>query len=186
MWRNTSNRYGCLSIGLHWVIALLVIGLLTLGLYMTSQKMSPDIMRLYGLHKSFGITVLALVALRLSWRVYNHAPDLPVTMNRLERVLAKSTHWLFYVLLLGMPLSGWAMSSAGSHPVSFFGWFTLPGLLAPNKPLGHQFGEAHEIIGWTLIVLISLHVLAALYHHFIKKDDILRRMLPSCTACGKE
>lgn len=176
--KNSTERYGAIARLLHWSVSLLVIGLLAVGLIMTEMEFSPDTLKLYGLHKSFGIIVLTLMTLRLIWRLMNTRPELPKTIEEWQARAAKATHWLFYALLFAMPLTGWLMSSAAGFPVSVFGLPALPDLVAPNKELGEIFEEAHELIGYSLIGLIVLHISAALMHHFYYKDGVLATMLP--------
>lgn len=176
--RNTSETYGIISKAFHWVIAVLVIALLAVGLIMADMETNPDKIKLIGLHKEFGIVVLALAALRLGWKILDVSPLMPKSVGKLAVIGAKSVHFLLYVLMFAMPVSGWMMSSAAGFPVSVFGLFTMPNLVEPNKELRHDLSELHEIFAWGLISLISLHVLAALFHHFYYKDNVLTRMLP--------
>lgn len=176
--KNTPQRYGAVAILLHWLIALLVISLLALGLYMAGLAISPQKLKLYGWHKEWGILVLGLVILRILWRWLNLVPLLPATLPGWQKWAAHAVHWAFYVFLFAMPLTGWLMSSASDLPVSFFGWLTLPDLIGPNKQFAALLRDLHEWLGYGLIATICLHTGAALQHHFINKDDILRRMLP--------
>jgi len=176
--KNTKSTYGAVSKFLHWTGGLLIIGLLGLGLYMESLDPAPGKYELYGIHKSLGIIVLALALTRVIWRRLNVTPSLPSKMAKGKKLGAHGTHFLLYILMLAMPLSGWLMSSAGGHTVTIFGWVTLPPLVDKNPNLGGIAHSAHGIIGWALIGLIALHFLAALYHHFVEKDSVLRRMLP--------
>src|SRR5437868_2685070 len=105
--RNTDLAYGSIAKTFHWAIAIIIIGLLTVGLIMADMPVSPDKFKLYGLHKSFGITVLLLALFRLGWKAANHSPLLPDTLNRLEKFLAHAGHGILYVLMFAMPLSGW-------------------------------------------------------------------------------
>ena len=132
-------------------------------------------LKLYGWHKAFGILVLGLALLRIIWRLSNKTPNLAIP--KLELIAARLAHVGLYALMLAMPLSGWLMSSAAGLPPSFFGLFTLPSLVAPSDELRHVFGFMHQWFAYGLIALIAVHTLAALKHHFIDKDDILRRML---------
>jgi cytochrome b561 len=145
---------------------------------MTDMENTPDKFKVYGLHKSFGISVLTLVIIRLMWKAVNTAPLLPDTLRRFEKLLAHIGHAILYALLFAMPLSGWALSSASGFPVSVFGQFTLPDFVAPDNDAKHTYAEIHELLAYTLIVMIVLHVLAALLHHYYYKDNVLRRMLP--------
>lgn len=180
-WRNTSENYGVVAKSFHWVIALLVIGLLGVGLYMESLDPSPLMFKLSFWHKSFGIAVLALVVLRVLWRVTNTHPHSLPTHAGWEKVLAKVTHGLLYLALFAMPLSGWIMSSAKGFSVNVFGWFTLPDLVGESDQIASIARSIHGYAGYTLIVLIGLHFAGAIKHHVIDKDSTLRRMLPQVT-----
>lgn len=178
MLRNTQDSYGSVAKFLHWLIALLIIALLCVGLYMTDMENTPDKFKVYGLHKSIGITVLALATLRLLWKTRNIAPLLPASMRAIEKFLAHAGHLALYVFMLLMPLSGWMMSSAAGFPVSVFGLFTLPDLVPPDNAMKNVYRAIHEYSAYALMALIALHVLAALTHHFYYKDNVLTRMLP--------
>ena len=176
--RNTSDAYGSVAKSFHWLMALLVIGMLCVGLWMNGLPMGMQKLKVYGWHKSVGVTILMLAALRLAWRFRNIVPSLPLHMRWPERFAAHASHMLLYALLFAMPFSGWLMSSASGFPVSVFGWFTLPNLVQPDESLRKLFQQAHEWMAWTLIGLIALHASAALFHHFRYRDTVLKRMLP--------
>lgn len=178
IWRNTTSRYGAVAQGFHWVVALCVIGMLIVGLLMTDMKPGPDMFKVYALHKSVGITVLTLVILRLIWKFANAHPRSLPTHQRWEKILAKLVHVFLYFAIIGMPLSGWIMSSAKGFPVSVFGWFTLPDLVAPSQEIGKLANQFHELTAYVLIAAIGLHFVGALKHHVIDKDGTLRRMIP--------
>jgi cytochrome b561 len=176
--RNTTARWGAIAQTFHWVIVVLIItqfvlinieGTLPLGL----QKLIW-----LARHKSVGITILGLAVLRLIWRWLNPTPELPDTLKPYERVLAKVTHVGLYALLFIMPLTGWMMSSARNFPVSWFNLVQLPDLVGPNRALYDTLHTTHAVLAWLLVGVAILHVLAALKHHFVLKDDTLRRMLP--------
>ena len=177
--RNTTSSYGALAKILHWSMGIIFIGLIPLGLWMSGLESSDLKWTVYGLHKSLGITILGLVALRIGWRLINTTPRMPVDSASWEIRAAKLTHLSLYVLMLAMPLSGWVMSSAGGHAVTFFSLFGLPEIVEKNPDLGKLAWNAHGYLGYVAIGFISLHILAALYHHLFKRDDILTRMLPS-------
>lgn len=176
--KNTPLAYGAVAKAFHWLMFVVIAGLLAAGLVMTDLPNGPDKFRVYGLHKAFGILVLMLVCVRLAWKLRNMAPALPATLTVWEKRMAHAGHAALYGFMFAMPLSGWAMSSAAGFPVSFFGWFTLPDLLAPDKGLKADLVELHETLAWALMAMIALHVLAALLHHFHHKNNVLRRMLP--------
>lgn len=177
-WRNTNEQYGGVAKSFHWVIALLVVGMLCVGLYMTGLDLGPQKLQIYGLHKSFGIAILVLVSMRLLWRLMNAHPLPLPNHQKWEKILARVIHGLLYVALFLMPLSGWIMSSAKGFSVSVFGLFTLPDLVRPNEGLAEVAVEVHEIVAYTMIVMIGLHFAGAMKHHVIDRDSTLRRMLP--------
>jgi cytochrome b561 len=176
--RNTENRYGFIAILLHWGMAILLIGLLALGLYMTRIPISLEKLKLYGWHKEYGDLALMLVMVRLVWRLGSIIPSLSNEIPKWQVIAAHIVHWAFYVFMCALPISGWLITSAAGLPVSFFGLFVLPNLISPHPDLQPLFTEIHRWLSYALIVTICAHVGAALKHHFINKDDILRRMLP--------
>ncbi|GGE12400.1 hypothetical protein GCM10011529_18450 [Polymorphobacter glacialis] len=179
------SRYSTVAIGLHWLTALIVLGNLVAGLLVGDMLDSGDPAQaalggnVIMLHRSFGLTVLALTLFRIGWRIANPPPPLPAHMTRLEIIVARASHHGFYLLLLALPLSGWAMSSARLplRPMSWFGIAEIPPLpLAPA--FGSVFRQGHGVLGWLAIAMIALHVLAAVKHHVFDRDDLLARMLP--------
>ena len=174
--KNSDTQFGSMAMGLHWLMALLIIGMLTLGLYMVTLPISLQKLKLYGWHKEYGFIILALAFFRLSWRLINVNPRL--TLPILEQIAARLVHWAFYGFLFAMPITGWLITSASGIHSSFFGLFTMPNLIGPNKELLEWFGWMHRWLAYGLIAAIVMHTLAALKHHFYDKDDILRRMLP--------
>lgn len=169
-------RYGTTAIALHWLIALGVIGGFALGVYMHDLVLSPLKLKLYSYHKWIGISVLALMLVRIGWRLSHRPPalDLPVW----QRSLANGVHIGLYLLLLVLPLSGWLMSSALGFQVIWFGVLPLPDLLAKDKLLGEALIGVHRNIGWVMLGLVVAHVAAALKHQWIDRDGTLERMLP--------
>ncbi|TVR99771.1 MAG: cytochrome b [Rhodospirillales bacterium] len=176
--RNTRDRWGVIAQGFHWLLAVLVIGMVGLGLYMVELPLGVRMLELYALHKSVGVLVFALMALRLAWRLANPTPAPAGPMKAYERRLAGVVHALFYVVLLSLPITGWLMSSAANFSVSVFGLFTLPDLVTPDKGLEDTLKTAHLWLGWTLMGLFALHVAGAFKHHMMDGDDTLRRMVP--------
>lgn len=178
-WRNTATRFGVVHKGFHWVIAGLVLGLIAVGLWMTRiDPPSPQMFALYSLHKSIGVMVLVLVALRLLWRLANIRPASLPGHARWERGLAHLIHFLLYAALFLMPLSGWLMSSAKGFSVSVFGLLTLPDLIRPDDGVAALMVQIHVVTAYTLILMLGLHIGGALKHHLIDRDDTLRRMIP--------
>lgn len=175
------QRYSKVAIAFHWAIALMIIGLIVFGILMTNPN-TPNRFMLYQLHKSFGIIVLILSVLRLVWRLKHKPPALPDGMKSWEMAAAKFTHIAFYVVMIGMPLLGWAMVSASTLPIGtelfwIIPWPDIP-LMPESKALEDVFKILHKNIGKLTIVLILLHVGAALKHHFVNNDGVLARMVP--------
>lgn len=176
--KNTADRWGWVSQSLHWLIALLVIVIAVIGLSMGDLPNSPRKVSVYGLHKSLGLTVLALAAVRLAWRLYAGAPHhLPATPVW-QRWAATATHAALYALLFAMPLTGWLFNSAAGYPLQWFALFNLPALAAQDDGLRELAGDLHEAGFWLMLVLVLAHAGAALFHHLFQHDDTLRRMLP--------
>lgn len=180
MLKNTSNSYGSVAKFFHWMIFLLIGVLLIMGEIMGDLPTGPDKFKVYGLHKSIGICVLMLAAVRLLWRWVNPSPVLPAHMRNIEKLMAHIGHYALYALMFAMPLSGWMMSSAAGFPVSVFGLFTLPDMVLPDPSLKATMSDMHELLATAIMVIVTLHILAALFHHVYHKDNVLKRMLPFC------
>jgi cytochrome b561 len=174
-----NTHYTATAKGLHWLMALLIFGLLALGFYMSDLPLSPEKLQFYSWHKWAGVTVFALVWLRLLWRVTHRPPAYPISMSGLQQALAHTGHLVLYVLMIVIPLSGWLMSSAKGVPTVWFGVLPLPDLIGRDKELGKQLAELHSALNIGFLVLIGGHAAAALFHHLVHKDDTLRRMLPA-------
>ncbi|MDE2138091.1 MAG: cytochrome b [Gammaproteobacteria bacterium] len=176
--QNTTRRWGTIAQTFHWLIVVLLVVQVTLAELADDLPVGVRKLTLLARHKSVGITILALVILRLAWRAVNAHPPLPANLKPYERTLARLTHLALYVLLFAMPLTGWTMSSARGFPVSWFGFFTLPDLVPKSRPLYDALVLTHQTLAWFLFAVVALHVAGALKHHFVHKDDVLRRMLP--------
>lgn len=177
--KNTLTSYGSVAKFLHWLIFLLVLGMLIIGFLFDDIQDKALKSQLINYHKLTGITILALMIFRLFWAFLNPKPLLPPGTPRWHYFLERTMHGLLYLVLIAMPLSGWIMSVAGGHFPHFLNYqLTLP-FVPESKALGNTMFETHETLAIVIIVLVSLHVLAALYHHFVKKDDILKRMMPT-------
>ena len=163
---------------LHWLTALLVLGLIGLGLWMVGLPISLAKLYAYAWHKWIGLTVLALSVLRLAWRVYRPPPALPDTITRWERAVAPWSHGLLLVLLLALPISGWLMSSAGGVSVVWFGILPLPDLVPRDLALFERLRTLHHWLAWILMALLTPHLLAVLRHDVLRRDGIFRRMSP--------
>lgn len=178
-WRNSAERWGAIAQALHWLIALALIGQVTLGWVMVSWRLSPTKLELYALHKSLGITLLLIVLMRMAWRFVNVTPPAPPSMAGWEARAARTTHALLYLLLLALPLTGYLINSASNFPLVVWGVLPLPNLTDESESLQLAAETAHGLLFWLLAVLVALHVAAALRHHWVLKDSVLRRMLPA-------
>ncbi len=176
--KNTSQQFGLVSKIFHWIIALLVAVQFYLIIHVSFlPKDSPLIGFLIGgLHKPIGMLILLLAVLSYCWRAINISPSYPPSMKPFEKVAAKWVHNLLYLCLIVMPLSGLIMSVAGGRPPNFFGLFQVPEFMEKNQRLSDNFYAVHQYTTYVLIALIAIHILAALKHHFINRDTILKRM----------
>ena len=170
-------RYGAIARLLHWLIVALVIAQFAIAWTM------PDIPRgrppegLVNLHLSVGATILIVMLIRLAWRLLHGAPA-SIVAPPWQRTAACTVHTLLYVLLIGSPLAGWAWASSKSWPVTLFGLATLPPLVPADWPYRWVASTIHANVAWAILGLVGLHALAALWHHVVQRDDVLRRMLP--------
>ncbi len=172
---NTRLRYSVPAIALHWLMAVGLIGAIAVGWYVSELPMGLQKLKLINWHKWFGITLLALFALRLAVRAVKGAPP-PVDAPRWQQQLASAVHGLLYLLMAAVPLLGWSYSSAAGYPVVWFGVLPLPDLVAPDKALAQTLKGVHAIAAWTLAALILAHIGAALKHQFLDRDRLLARM----------
>ena len=172
----TASGYGRAARRLHWCVAVLVLAEFLVAALMpeVDRRVTPGL--LINLHLSLGLLVLVAMALRLALRSVQPRVAPPAGTTAWEQLLARATHVTFYALLLIAPWLGWASASAHRLPVTFFGWVALPELAAPRARWAHLAGDIHATSMWILLGLIALHVAAALYHHWIRGDETLRRM----------
>ncbi|WP_394001167.1 cytochrome b [Luteimonas sp. WGS1318] len=176
--RNPVDRWGGISQSLHWAVVALILATGLIGLLMGDMRASPTKVQVYALHKSLGLTILALATLRLLWRLYAGAPHAVPGTPRWQARVASVTHWLLYALLLAIPLSGWTFNSAAGYPLQWFGLFNLPALVERDPALRVTARDLHEALFWGLVAVTLLHAAAALYHHAVLRDATLARMLP--------
>lgn len=170
------SRYSKVAITLHWLMALMIIGNLAGGfLHDFIPRGSPERAIVMGLHVSFGLTIIALTLVRLGWRLANPPPPLPAYFTGGERLLAKGSHWAFYIAMLALPLSGWLMSERNERPLLYFFIAEVP-KAGIGKPLAQTFNEMHEILGWAMLALLALHVLGVIKHLVMDRDNLLPRM----------
>jgi cytochrome b561 len=172
-----SERYDGAAMALHWATAVLIVTNLLLGLSMVPLPLSPRKLQWYQWHKWIGVTVFLLTCARLGWR-WRHPPPPPVAMPRWQKNAAAASHALLYALLLAIPVSGWLFSSAAGVQVVYLGLVPLPDLVPRDKALAGVLKVAHVAGNFTLSAVVTLHVAAALRHHFVDRDDVLARMVP--------
>jgi len=175
--RSTPSRWGAVTRLFHWGMLLLIGAIIPVGIYMTDLPLGPAKLRVYALHKSIGLTLLGLAALRLLWRLGERRPALP-PMPAWQGRAAAATHVLLYVLMFVIPLSGWLYNSAAGFPLQWFHLVNLPALAAADPGLKALAKEAHVTGVVTLIAIVALHAAAALKHHFVDHDGTLQAMLP--------
>jgi cytochrome b561 len=175
---NDATRYGLVAQVFHWAIVALIVAQFVLAKKADALPLGAAKLATLAQHKSVGITILGLAILRLTWRLLGSTPPLPDSTPSWQRRAAHVSHFLLYGLLLVIPVLGWLMSSARNFPVSWFGLVTLPDFIEPNPAAFELLHDAHEFAATLLAVVALLHVAAALKHHFIDRDDVLRRMLP--------
>lgn len=159
-------------------MAALILFQIPLAWQMIAMPPGMDKFEAYALHKSVGVTIFAVTALRLAWRLVHPPPPLPAGMSRRERLLAAATHGVLYLIVLAMPVSGWLYSSASAYSVSWFGFFVLPDLVPASEPLADALRWLHRGLAWLLLAVLALHVAAALFHHLVRRDNVLISMLP--------
>jgi cytochrome b561 len=170
------NRYSTVSLLFHWGIAAAVLAQVLL---ITAHEANEGTRMFISAHKALGLTILVITLARIGWRFANPALPLPPGTPGWQRIVARATHVVFYLLLIGLPLGGWAASSAGGRDIDYFGLFNWPLLPLPqDREMAGRFMDAHEAGVKVLYVLLALHVLGALKHHFIDRDNVLHRMIP--------
>ncbi len=176
--RNTSRRYGIISISLHWIFAIAVYAMFGLGLWMVTLSyydgwyhQAPE------LHKSIGVLLMMGLVIRVIWRHISPPPAAPKTHSKFTRISAVAAHITLYALLFALLISGYLISTAEGKPISVFGIFDVPATLADAGSQADIAGVIHFWLAWSVVILSVLHGLAALKHHFIDKDDTLKRML---------
>jgi len=171
----TPDRYTRTAIVLHWLLALMIVSSFGVGLYMADLPFSPSRLKLYNWHKWAGVTILALSAARLLWRL-SHRPPADLPMPAWQQRAAHAVHLLLYGLFFAVPLAGWAYSSAAGFPVVWFGVLPLPDFVPVDRALAEAIKPLHKLLAFALTGTVLLHVAAALKHHFIDRDGTLQRL----------
>lgn len=173
--RSDERRWGGVAQGLHWLLALAIVGNGIFGLLMVPPTLAKA--NIFALHKSIGLTIFALILLRLAWRLVDrHPPDEPAP--RWQQRAARAVHVLLYLIILAIPISGWWFNSARGFPLQWFKLFNLPALTGKNDAVAQLAVTVHETLYWVLLGVLVAHVGAALKHHVFDNDNVLRRMLP--------
>lgn len=181
-----SARYTGTAIALHWLLAILIIATFALGLTMTGMPgITPTKLKYFNWHKWLGVTIFALAVARALWRLAHPAPPLPATLPAWQKQVSAATHFLLYVLIFAVPLSGYFYSLAAGFKVVYLGVLPLPVLIEKNLELKPILEAMHFLLNMAMAALVALHIAAALKHHFIDRDDILRRMLPKQNVKGE-
>ncbi len=179
MLRNTFERWGSVQIGLHWLVAALILIQVPAGWGMVLAGPGATQDLLYAVHKNVGVIVFILACIRLVWRWQHPVPYLPADLPTWQATAARLTHFLLYLLLFLMPLTGFLYTTLSGFPVPFLMVWDLAQYVPVNKPLGEWFKLAHLTLQWLLYLTVLLHVAGALQHHLVRKDAVLRRMLSS-------
>jgi cytochrome b561 len=174
---NSSPSYTRTAIGLHWLLALMIVGTFAVGLYMTSLPFSPQRVKLFNWHKWAGVVILSLSTARLLWRL-GHRPPADLPMPAWQRRSAHAAHRALYVLFFAVPLVGWAYSSSAGFPIVLFGVLPLPDFVPVDRELSEAIKPFHGWLAYALAAVVVLHVAAALKHHFVDRDSTLARMRP--------
>jgi cytochrome b561 len=178
--RNTTSEWGAIQQLFHWLVVLAVLAQLVLGFTYAGMPSDSSLwQRLFPIHTALGLGIGALMLLRLAWRLMNPVPALPDTLKPWQKTLARATHWMFYLLLIGMPLGGYVLVSTHGQPIPFFGWAVPPlAAVAGDEQLRTTIRTGHALGALLLSVLVLLHVAGALRHEWLLQDDVLRRMTP--------
>lgn len=173
-----SQPYNSVARAFHWAVAALIAMQVSIALILPSVLPASAEEGLSAWHFAVGSTVLVLMVLRLAWRLTHTPPPPPADLSPGLRTLSRATHWGFYAILIGLPLLGWTAASAYGASVRLFGLIPLPALVAPDKAFAEQVGRVHATVAFALVALVALHIAGAAYHALVKRDGVVRRMLP--------
>ena len=175
--RNTKTSYGPITKLFHWVIGVSIITLIAVGLYMTDMKDSPLKWEIFNIHKATGVVVFVLAAMRFLWLLISPVPEFINKTTPMLNYAAKAVHYTMYLMMFGSPISGIIMSLFSGHAISMYGLYTIEPIYKVH-PFAQYALDTHIFLGWFWIAVLTLHISAALYHHFFLKDRTLVRMLP--------
>jgi len=180
MIRNTTSSWGLVQQTLHWLIVALVVAQLIVGSTLGATPADASLWRtLFPLHATIGMSIFVVMLVRLLWRVSNPVPELPDTLKPWQKTLAHGNHWLLYIILIGLPIGGYVLVSTHGQPIPFFGWSLPPMPFVPqSETLQATIKAMHGLGAMIVVVLVVLHVAAALRHGYLLKDGVLQRMAP--------
>ncbi|WP_228526975.1 cytochrome b [Noviherbaspirillum soli] len=168
-------RYSGVAVLLHWLLALLIAGMVGLGWYMTAIEDDPGADKYFNLHKSIGIVIFGLVLIRAVWRIGHKPSELPASLPKWEVAMASIIQWLLYGCMILLPVTGFIGALYSKAGIAFFG-ISLPAWVLPNHDTAEQFFEVHEALAWALVVLVAIHTAAGLKHLLVNRDRVFQRM----------
>lgn len=174
-----TNAYNAPAKVLHWLIVGLLVAQFAVAWTMPDVGRDTKPIGLIAWHLSIGTVILLVMLIRLGWRLVSTVPPAPSDLAPPLRMLSRATHFLLYAILIVLPVLGWINASSRDWPVKLFGLIPLPALVASGSGWGHEMGDVHQIVAWVLLGAVGLHVLGALYHQFVLRDGLLRRLLPA-------
>jgi cytochrome b561 len=178
MIRNTQSSWGGVARSFHWILGIAIIGMIAYGWWMNHFPARADRFFYRSIHADIGYVVLLLMVLRLIWRAINPTPALPADTPRWQRIAASVSHWLLYAVTILVAMLGWAHSGARTQNYSdWFGLFHVPQITSPDKAAAAAYEDRHIFFAYVLLALIVLHFAAALWHHFIKRDRVVARII---------
>ena len=178
MIRNTGNGWGSVTRWLHWGLALAIIGMIGFGWWMNHIPARPDRFFYRSIHADIGYVILLLTVLRLVWRAVNPTPAMPPETSRWQKIAAHVSHGALYLVVILVAMLGWAHSGARTPDYSdFFGLFHVPQFTSPDRAAAGAYEDRHILFAYVLLALIAIHVIAALWHHFIRRDRVVARMV---------
>ncbi|MBV9565293.1 MAG: cytochrome b [Bradyrhizobium sp.] len=175
---NTRSDWGSVARAFHWILGIAILGMIAFGWWVNHVPARPDRFFWRSIHADIGYVVLLLTVVRLIWRVANPTPELPSDAPRWQRIAAQVSHWLLYLVTILVAMLGWAMSGARTQNYAdWFGLFRVPQITSPDRAAEHAYEERHIFFAYVLLALVVLHVAAAVWHHFIRRDRVTMRMV---------